>query len=466
VLDATDYYTCPDGTVLQLNECVNGVKVPIYPQPTCPEVPPECALDATDFYTCPDGTVLQLNECVNGDKVPIDPTPTCPEPEAIVCNITNVVEVVPLNVTISEFGILTVDRCDIDVQLYVDACGKSMTEILAVTGGFLNLNYANGTRFASIPLDIYGEGVLDIAPYALNWLLSLAEIPATLDLVLVCPTKVTFSTPTAEYAEVPVAIGIQVTEPPAPPECVLDATDYYTCPDGTVIQLNECVNNVKVPIVPTPTCPPVPEPPAPPPTVGRSLVMAVTNMVPEGKKVDVVVQSLCAGVESDGEDATLLVDGVAITTRQTANGEVSFKWVAAGVGNRMVCVEIPASMTCPYPGSVCRQVKVVTYLPEVKDQVAEELTEYETELDKLRKLREIERERSRGIAVSPGTVRIPSSLAGSTVVIDGVSRVVPPEGIAVTVPAGENIVTIIREGVREVVPVPVLPGETKTLRGY
>ncbi len=464
VLDATDYYTCPDGTVLQINECVNNVKVPIVPTPTCPEIPPECVLDATDFYTCPDGTVLQLNECVNNVKVPIVPIPTCPEPEAIVCIITNVVEVVPLNVTISEFGILTVDRCDIDVQLYKD-CDKSMAEILAVTGGFLNLNYADGTRFASIPLDIYGEGVLDIAPYALSWLLSLTEIPATLDLVLVCPSKVTFSTPTVEYEEVPVTIGIQVTGPPAPPECVLDATDYYTCPDGTVIQLNECVNGVKVPIVPAPTCPEVPPPPAPP-AVGRSMVMAVTNMVPEGKTVDIVVQSLCAGVESDGEDATLKVDGEAIQTRPTKEGEVSFRWVAAGVGNRMVCVEIPASMTCPYPGSVCRQVKVVTYLPEVKEQVAEELTEYESELYKLRKLREIERERLRGVAVSPGTVRIPPSLAGSTVVIEGVPRVVPPEGITVTVPAGENIVTIIREGVREVVPVPVLPGETKTLRGY
>lgn len=196
------------------------------------------------------------------------------------------------------------------------------------------------------------------------------------------------------------------------------------------------------------------------------MVMSVTNMVPEGRTVDIVVQSLCAGVESDEEDATLLVDGVAITTRQTKEGEVSFRWVATDVGMRMVCVEIPAGTTCPYPGAVCRQVKVVTYLPEVKEQVAEELTVYETELAKLRKLRKIERDRSRGVAVSPGTVRIPSSLAGSTVVIDGISRVVPPEGITVTMPAGENIITIIREGVREIVPVPILPGETETLRGY
>jgi hypothetical protein len=414
--------------------------------------------------------VIQLNECVNGVKVPIYPTPTCPEPEPIVCTITNVVEVVPLNVTISELGFLTVDRCDIDVQLYVDACGKSITEILAVTGGFLNLNYADGTRFASIPLDIYGEGVLDIAPYSLSWLLSLAEIPTTLDLVLVCPTKVTFSTPTAEYAEVPITIGIQVTEPPVPPVPPVPPrceegmfSSPVTCQDGGMIYLLECVNGEWVDS--GQRCPEVPVEP-PPPTTGRSLVMAVTNMAPEGKKVDVVVQALCAGVESDGEDATLKIDDEPIQTRPTAKGEVSFRWVATGVGNRMVCVEIPASTTCPYPGAVCKTVKVVTYLPEVKEQVAEELSVYETELGKLRELREIERDQLRGIAVSPGTIRIPSSLAGSTVVIDGISRVVPPEGIAVTVPAGENIVTIIRDGVSEVVPVPVLPGETETLWGY
>lgn len=188
-------------------------------------------------------------------------------------------------------------------------------------------------------------------------------------------------------------------------------------------------------------------------------------MAPEGRTVDIMVQSLCAGVESEGEDATLKVDDEAIKTRPTKAGEVSFKWVAAGVGNRMVCVEIPASTTCPYPGAVCRTVKVVTYLPEVKEQVAEELSEYESDLYKLREVREIERDRQRGVAVSDGTVRIPSSLAGSTVVIEGVPRVVPPGGVTITVPAGESIVTVIREGVREVVPVLVLPGATETLRG-
>jgi len=390
----------------------------------------------------------------------IDITPPGVPPAPIVCNITNVVEKESLIVTLSELGIPAVDPCDIDVQLYITPpCGKSMAEILAVTGGYLSLNHADGTSFASVPLDIYGEGVLDIAPYARNWMLSLTEIPTSLDLVLVCPTKVTFSTPVAEYEDVPVIVGIQVTGPPVPPECVLTDADFFTCPDGTVIQINECVNGVKVPIVPTPTCPPAP----PPPAVARAMVMAIPNIVPEGRTVEIVVQALCAGVESDGEDATLLVDDAAVMTRPTAAGEVSFRWVATGIGTRMVCVSIPANPACPYPGAVCKSINVVTYLPEVKEQVELELGEYETELAKLRAAREIEREKLRGVAVPRGTIRVPSSLAGATVVIDGVPRVVPPEGISVPVPAGENIVTIIREGVREIVPVPVLPGETETL---
>jgi hypothetical protein len=90
-----------------------------------------------------------------------------PVPEAIVCNITNVVAKEPLIVTISELGTPTVDPCDIDVQLYITPpCGKSMADILAVTGSYLSLNHADGTSFASIPLNIYGKGVLDIASYA------------------------------------------------------------------------------------------------------------------------------------------------------------------------------------------------------------------------------------------------------------------------------------------------------------
>jgi len=435
----------------------------------------------------------------------INITPPEEPPAPTVCNITNVVEKEPLIVTISDLGIPTVDPCDIDVQLYITPpCGKSMAEILAVTGSYLSLNHADGTPFASIPLNIYGEGVLDIASYARNWLLTITEIPTSLNLVLVCPSKVTFSTPVAEYEDVPILVGIEVHEPEipvceegtftspficpdgsmiyllkcvngelvdsgqtcpvVPPECVLDASDLFTCPDGTVIQLNECVNGVKVPIVPTPTCPPVvTPPPTPPPTVARAMVMAIPNTVPEGRTVDIVVQALCAGVESDGEDATLLVDDAAVMTRPTKAGEVSFRWVATEIGTRMVCVSIPANPACPYPGAVCRSIKVVTYLPEVKEQVELEMSEYETDLAELRAIRELERERLRGVAVSPGMVRIPSSLAGSTVVIGGIPRVVPPGGISITVPAGEEIVTIIKEGVREIVPVLILPGETETL---
>jgi len=86
VITDADFFTCPDGTVIQINECVNGVKVPIVPTPTCPVVPPECVITDADFFTCPDGTVIQLLECVNGVKVPIVPIPTCPvaPPECVI----------------------------------------------------------------------------------------------------------------------------------------------------------------------------------------------------------------------------------------------------------------------------------------------------------------------------------------------------------------------------------------------
>ncbi len=96
VLTAADYFTCPDGTVIQLNECLNGVKVPT--GTICPVTPPgpvECVLTNLDYMMCPDGSIIQLNECVTGVKVPITPIPSCyeqpvPEPEPdIECTLTN-----------------------------------------------------------------------------------------------------------------------------------------------------------------------------------------------------------------------------------------------------------------------------------------------------------------------------------------------------------------------------------------
>jgi len=257
------------------------------------------------------------------------------------------------------------------------------------------------------------------------------------------------------------------TCPVAPPVCVLTEFDFFTCPDGTVIQINECVNGVKVPIIPPPTCPPVVPPVEPPPVVPQQwyVLIAAPDLVYAGRDVTITAMALCAGVESTGDPATLKIDGVAVETKYTAAGEVSFTWLAEGVGDHIVCVELPAKEACPLPGGACKSIRVVTYLPEVEEQVRTELEAYESGLAKLRRLREIERDRLRGVRIPSGTIKVPSSLAGSTVVIGGIPRVVPPEGISITVPAGEEIVTIITDGVRKVVPVPVLPGEIGILPG-
>ena len=87
MLTTADFYTCPDGTAIQINKCVNGVKVPVVPTPTCPVAPPECVLTDLDFYTCPDGTAIQINECVNGVKVPTGQTCPVVPPECVLTDL-------------------------------------------------------------------------------------------------------------------------------------------------------------------------------------------------------------------------------------------------------------------------------------------------------------------------------------------------------------------------------------------
>lgn len=95
VLMEADYFRCPDGTRIQINECMNGMKVPT--GATCqitPPAAPPCVLTAADYFTCPDGAVIQINECVNGMKVPTGvtchaaPPPVTPPPGTIGCVIT------------------------------------------------------------------------------------------------------------------------------------------------------------------------------------------------------------------------------------------------------------------------------------------------------------------------------------------------------------------------------------------
>ena len=89
VLTADDYITC-DGVPIPIRMCLpDGSKVDIVPTPTCPEGPaPPCVLTADDFLACPDGSVIQINECVNNVKVPTGATcdvtpPPEPEPECV-----------------------------------------------------------------------------------------------------------------------------------------------------------------------------------------------------------------------------------------------------------------------------------------------------------------------------------------------------------------------------------------------
>ena len=202
------------------------------------------------------------------------------------------------------------------------------------------------------------------------------------------------------------------------------------------------------------TCPPMP--------VKRTMELAIPKIVYEGQPVDIVVQSYYGATPSSGEPANLTIDGAPVQTMNTSAGTVKFRWTAANVGMRRVCVRIPGNPVCEVPGSVCRTITVSAYVSGLVEQIKKEKAAYDVEIERLRKLRDIERARLRRVGI-PGMVRIPPSLAGSIIDIGGVLTTVPPEGISIRVPAGETIVTIIEEGVRKPVPVLVSPGETITL---
>jgi len=190
--------------------------------------------------------------------------------------------------------------------------------------------------------------------------------------------------------------------------------------------------------------------------------MVVPGIMYEGQAVDIVVQSSCDLIPSSGEPATLIIDDATIRTKNTSAGTVTFRWTAAGVGMHRVCVNIPENPVCAAPGSTCRTTMVSAEVPGLSEQIQKERAAYEEELERLRELREIEREELI-VAVTPGSISIPSLLAGATVEIGGVTYTVPEGGITVPVEPGETIVTVIEEGVRKLVPVIVPPGEIVTL---
>ena len=190
--------------------------------------------------------------------------------------------------------------------------------------------------------------------------------------------------------------------------------------------------------------------------------MAIPKIVYEGQPVDIAVESYYGATPSSGEPATLTIDGIEIDTMDTSAGSVMFRWTAEGVGMRRVCVSTPANPVHDFPGSVCDTIMVSAYVPGLAELVKTEKTAYEEELSRLRDLRKVSRDILRGVT-SRGEIKIPATLEGLVVEIGGASYIVPPGGVNVPVNPGDNIVTIIRDGVREIVSVIVSPGGVVTL---
>ena len=193
----------------------------------------------------------------------------------------------------------------------------------------------------------------------------------------------------------------------------------------------------------------------------RVIRIAAPNIVYEGQAIDIVAQAFCGSALSSDEPATLTVDGVDVQTKNTSAGGVKFRWTAKGTGMRRVCVTIPANPKCPAAGSGCKTVTVSAYVAGIGEQIKAEKAAYEEELARLRELKRIERRPLSERA--PGVVKIPASLAGVIVEIGGVPTTIPEGGMPIVVSPGENIVTVIKKGVRTDVPVMVPPGGTVIL---
>jgi hypothetical protein len=226
----------------------------------------------------------------------------------------------------------------------------------------------------------------------------------------------------------------------------------HTCWDKSTINTEVCRSNAWVPS--GESCPTM--------LPRRVMEMAIPTIGYVGQAIEIVVQAYCGVALSSGEPAILVIDGEEIRTKNTLAGLVSFKWTAAGVGMHNVCANIPVNPNCPVPGSVCKTITVSAYVAELSEQIKAEKAAYTTELERLRKLRDIEREMLAKVGV-PGKVSIPPSLAGSIVEIGGIPTTVPPGGITIPVSPGESFVTIIMEGVRETIPVLVRPGAVVSL---
>ncbi len=281
VLTAADYFTCPDGTVIQLNKCVNGVKVPT--GATCPGAPPDpsdpsdpsgpgCLLTAADFFTCPDGTVIQLNKCVNGFKVSTGETcqgapPEPPEPPGPTC---------------TEGAVKDLFVCPDGTRLYLKKCENGI------------------------------------------WVDTGESCPET-------------------------------------PECT--ESEYFTCPDGTTIELYSCVEGKRV--ATEAKCPVV--------EIDTKMVYVVAPLLARvGKKTKIVGISYCGVTKVGGEKAWITINGQLLTTTTTRAGELKANWTPVVPGLYTICVTVPESSACNAAASSCTMMQVVEELSVEEIKAAEE----------------------------------------------------------------------------------------------
>ena len=187
------------------------------------------------------------------------------------------------------------------------------------------------------------------------------------------PSKIEYSSPgtVKEWKTVHAYTRLNVTDI-RKPECVLTAADYFTCLDGTRIQLNKCVNGVKVPT--GETCP------TPTPALMRKTVHITTPSITRvGKKTDIVAFVYSDGEKSSGEEAHVTIDGRTLTTTRTRDGKVTASWNPVKPWLYTICVTVA-------PASACTYLRVVSELSPPEIEAAEE--EFEKSKERIGKVME------------------------------------------------------------------------------
>lgn len=208
----------------------------------------------------------------------------------------------------------------------------------------------------------------------------------------------------------------EVTEVPPPPElppppvkiCEEGQTKTGTCPDGSVIDIQVCRNNVWVPTLKK--CPPL--------ALAKSVLILTTMGAPRlpksyhGQEIEIVASVLNGTERSLHETALLIIDGKIIDTAKTGEdtnqpGFVSFKWVAdAGtVQLHKVCVKVLKSDQYPKysEGMDCKLIVITREVPDIKERLAMERAQLKERLELIRH----ERQRMRTIAIAPTPEEVP-----------------------------------------------------------